>query len=121
MSPSREQLLVIAGASSLLGSELKSLQLNAIEAVWTAYYDYLSAKKKRDASMALVTASEESYQANLQSHQHGLATITDLVTTERDLMVARYTLIQSEADLLVSSAALLHATGASSESSASTH
>ena len=106
---------------NLARSELRSLQLNVIEAVWTAYYDYLSAKKKRDASMALVTASEESYQANLQSHQHGLATITDLVTTERDLMVARYTLIQSETDLLVSSAALLHASGASSESSTSTH
>jgi len=102
-------------------AQLKSLQLNVTEAVWTAYYDYLSAKKKRDASEALVEASEESYQANLQSHQHGLATITDLIGAERDLMAARYTLIQSKADLLVSSAALLHATGAASASSASTH
>ena len=102
-------------------SELKSLQLNVVAAVWTAYYDYLSAKKKRDAAQALVTASAESYQANLQSHQHGLATITDLITAERDLMTARYTLIQSEADLLISSCALLHAIGATSESSASTH
>jgi len=102
-------------------AQLKSLQLNVTEAVWTAYYDYLSAKKKRDASEAQVEASEESYQANLQSHQHGLATITDLIGAERDLMAARYTLIQSKADLLVSSAALLHAAGAASASSASTH
>jgi outer membrane protein len=102
-------------------TELKSLQLNVIAAVWTAYYDYLSAKKKRDASEALVTASEESYQANLQSHRQGLATITDLIGAERDLMAARYTLIQSKADLLVSSSALLHATGAASASSTRTH
>jgi outer membrane protein len=92
-------------------TELKSLQLNVIAAVWTAYCDFLSAKKKRDASEALVDASEESYQANLLSHRHGLATVTDLIGAERDLMAARYTLIQSRADLLISSSALLHATG----------
>jgi outer membrane protein len=102
-------------------SELKSLQLNVIAAVWTAYYDNLSAKKKHDASEALVSASEESYQANFESHRHGLATITDLIGAERDLMAARYTLIQSKADLLVSSAALLHAIGAASTPSARTH
>jgi outer membrane protein len=98
-------------------AELRSLQLNVIAAVWTAYYDYLSAKKKSEASEALVAASEESFQANLQSHRHGLATITDLIAAERDLMAARYTLIQNKAALLVSSSALLHATG---EASAST-
>jgi outer membrane protein len=102
-------------------SELKSLQLNVIAAVWTAYYDYLSAKKKRDASEALVAAAEESYQANLQSHRQGLATITDLITAERDLMAARYTLIQNKADLLVSSSALLHASGAAYAPSARIH
>jgi outer membrane protein TolC len=101
-------------------SQLKSLQLNVITAVWTAYDDYLSAKKKRDAAETLVTASEESYQANLQSHRHGLATITDLIGAERDLMAARYTLIQTKADLLLSSSALLHAIGAASASSTRT-
>jgi outer membrane protein len=102
-------------------SELRSLQLNVITGVWTAYYDYLSAKKKRDASEALVAASEDSYQANLESHRHGLATISDLIGAERDLMAARYTLIQSKADFMISSCALLHASGAASVSSARTH
>jgi outer membrane protein len=101
-------------------AELRSRQLDVVTAVRTAYYDYSSAKKKRDASEALVRASEESYQANLQSHQHGLATITDLIGSERDLMAARYTLIQNKANLLVASAALLHATGAVSASSTRT-
>ena len=102
-------------------SELKSLQLNVITAVWTAYYDYLSARKKRDASEALVAASEDSYQANLESHRHGLATISDLIGAERDLMTARYTLVQSKADFMISSCALLHATGAASASSTRAH
>ena len=68
-------------------AELRSLQINVIAAVWTAYYNYLSAKKKRDASEALVAASEESYHANLQSDRYGLATITDLIAAERDLIL----------------------------------
>ena len=71
-------------------------------------------RKKYDASQALVTASEEAYNANLESHRHGLATITDLIGAERDLMAARYTLVQNKAGLLVSSSALVHAVGAES-------
>jgi len=99
-------------------SDLKSLQLNVIAGTWTAYYDFLSAKKKRDAAQALLTSSDESYQANFESHRYGLATITDLISAERDLMEARYTLIQSKADLLISSCNLVHAVGAASRSNA---
>lgn len=102
-------------------AELRSIQLDAVATVWRAYYDFLSARKKYDASETLVKASEESYHANLESHRHGLATITDLVGAERDLMAARYTLIQNKADLLVSSSALVHAVGAQSASSAPRH
>ena len=101
-------------------SELRSRQISAVAAVWKAYYDYVSAKKKRDASQALLDASEESYASNFESHRYGLATITDLITAERDVMSARYTLIQSKADLLISSCALVYATGAASRSSART-
>lgn len=100
-------------------AELRSVQLNVIAQTWTAYYDFLSAKKKRDAAQALLDASEESFASNFESHRYGLATITDLITAERDVMSARYTLTQSKADLLISSCNLLHATGAASASSGS--
>jgi len=96
--------------------QLKTLQLSAITEVWKAYYDFRSASKKQGASEALVTASQESYDANFESHRRGLATITDLITAERDLMASRFTLIQSKADLLISSSALVHAVGAESAS-----
>jgi len=99
-------------------SDLRSLKLSVIAATWTAYYDFLSAKKKRDAAQALLSSSEESFAANYESHRYGLATITDLISAERNLMAARYTLIQSKADLLISSSNLLHATGAATASSA---
>ena len=102
-------------------SELRSLELDVVATVWRAYYDFRSARRKYDASEALLAASEESYNANFESHQHGLATITDLIGAERDLMAARYTLVQSKADLLVSSSALVHAVGAESLSNAPPH
>jgi len=102
-------------------SELKSLELDVAATVWRAYYDFLSAKKKYAASEALLAASDESYSANLESHRHGLATITDLIGAERDLMAARFTLVQNKADLLVSSAALIHAVGAEAAANAPSH
>lgn len=102
-------------------SELKALELDVVATVWRVYYNFQSAKKKYDASEVLLAASEESYEANLESHRHGLATITDLIGAERDLMAARYTLVQSKADLLVSSSALVHAVGAQLASNALPH
>jgi outer membrane protein TolC len=102
-------------------SELKALKLDVATAVRTTYYDFLSAQKKYDASVALVTASEESFNANLESHRQGLAMITDLVGAERDLMTARYTLVQNKAELLITSSALAHAVGAESASTAPSH
>ena len=99
-------------------ADLKSLRLSVIAAVWVSYYDFFSARKKYDAAQSLVTASEEAYNANLESHRHGLATVTDLIGAERDLMAARFTLVQGKAELLVSSSALVHAVGAESASSA---
>jgi len=105
----------------LARSQLKSLELEVVATVWRAYYDFSSARKKYDASEALLEASQESYNSNLESHRHGLATITDLISAERDLMAARYTLVQSKADFLVSSSALVHAVGAESASNAPPH
>ena len=81
------------------------MKLDAVTAVWTAYYDFHSAQKKYDASGALVATSQEAYDANLESHRHGLATITDPVNAERDLMGSRYMLIQDKAGRMISSSA----------------
>ncbi|MGO9603126.1 MAG: TolC family protein [Candidatus Binataceae bacterium] len=106
---------------NLARSELRSLELNVVATVSRAYYDFASAQKKYDAAEALLAASQESYDANLESHRHGLATITDLLGAERDLMGARYTMVQSQANLLISSSALVHAVGTNLASNAPQH
>jgi outer membrane protein TolC len=91
---------------------LKSLEVGTIAEVWRAYYEFEASQKKYDYAKALLAASQEAYDANLDTYRQGLVTIVDLLTAERDLASARYTMIQSTADLLTSSAAVAYAVGA---------
>jgi outer membrane protein TolC len=91
---------------------LKSLEVSATAEVWRAYYEFEASQKKYDYAKALLAASQEAYNANLDTYRQGLVTIVELLTAERDLASARYTIIQSTADLLTSSAAVAYAVGA---------
>ncbi|HTY56113.1 MAG TPA: TolC family protein [Candidatus Binataceae bacterium] len=93
-------------------AELKSAELDVAANVWRAYFSYLTARRKYDYAQALLTASRSSYNSNLKSYGHGLATIIDLLSAERELAAARFTIIQSKAELLISTAAVSFATGA---------
>jgi outer membrane protein len=94
------------------GAQLKSLEVDAISSVWRAYYEFQTALSRYDYARALLAASQESYDANLDTYRQGLSTIVELLTADRDLANARYTIVQSRADLLTSSAAVAYAVGA---------
>jgi outer membrane protein len=93
-------------------AQLKSLEVDAISSVWRAYYEFQTALSRYDYARALIAASQESYDANLDTYRQGLSTIVELLTADRDLANARYTIVQSRADLLTSSAAVAYAVGA---------
>jgi outer membrane protein TolC len=93
-------------------AELRSAEINTIAEVWRAYFEVGSSRSKYDFAQALVTASEESYNANLETYRQGLSTIVELLTAERDLANARYTFIQSKTQLLIAYAAVAYAAGA---------
>ncbi|MFZ2062806.1 MAG: TolC family protein [Candidatus Binatus sp.] len=94
------------------GAQLESLEVDAISSVWRAYYEFQTALSRYQYAKALLAASEESYDANLDTYRQGLSTIVELLTADRDLANARYTIVQSRADLLTSSAAVAYAVGA---------
>jgi outer membrane protein len=93
-------------------AELRALELDLVGEVWSAYYTFATALKKYDFALALLSASQSAYDSNLKSYQHGLATILDLLASERDLANAQYALIQSKADVLISAASVAYAIGA---------
>ena len=88
---------------SAAGAQLKSLEVDAISTVWRAYYEFQTALSRYEYAKALLAASQESYDANLDTYRQGLSTIVELLTADRDLANARYTIVQSRADLLTSS------------------
>jgi len=92
-------------------ANLQALELAAIAQVWRAYYEFETSRKRYEFAKALLSASQESYDALLDTYRQGLSTIVELLTAERDLANARYTMIQSTADLLTASAATAFAVG----------
>ena len=93
-------------------AEVVALELRVIRQVWQAYTDVKTSLGKRDFALALLAASEEVYAATLESYQSaGLATVLDLLASQRDRARARFTEIQSRADLLRASSALVYAAG----------
>jgi len=93
-------------------AELAGAELDVAANVWRAYFTYLTARRKYDYAEALMAASQSSYNSNVKSYGHGLATIIDVLSAERELAAARFTIIQSKAELLISTAAVSFATGA---------
>jgi len=93
-------------------ADLRSAEINTIAEMWRAYFEVGSSLSKYDFAQSLVTASEESYNANLETYRQGLSTIVELLTAERDLANARYTLIAAKAQLLTAYAAVAYAAGA---------
>jgi len=94
-------------------AQLQAAAIDASAQVWQAYYNFRAALRKFTYARSLLAASQEAYQANLQTYAQGLSTIVELLTAARDLAGARYTLIQSKAELLTASAAVSYAVGAS--------
>ena len=92
-------------------AELRSAEIGTIAEMWRAYYELDSSRSKFTFAQSLVAASEESYNANLETYRQGLSTIVELLTAERDLANARYTFIQSKAQLLTAYAAIAFAAG----------
>ena len=93
-------------------AELKAAEVSTIAEMWRAYFELDSSRSKYAFAQSLVTASEESYNANLETYRQGLSTIVELLTAERDLANARYTFIQSKAQLLTAYADVAYAAGA---------
>ena len=92
-------------------AQLAALELKTQREVWKAYADAKASLVQYDFARALLTASENGYDAALTSYKSGLGTVIELLTAERDLARARTTLVESRADVLTSSAALVFAVG----------
>jgi outer membrane protein TolC len=83
----------------------------AISQVWQYYSDTHLAIHRLDVALALVAASEKSYQQTFEAYQNGLSTLVELLAARSELSRARYDQIDTRATLLKSVAALAFASG----------
>lgn len=92
-------------------AQLESLRLEIVRDIWKAYADTKTSLQKRDFANALLKAAEDAYAATRESYGHGLTTVIELLSAQKDLARARYTEIDSRAALLRSAATLVYAAG----------
>ncbi len=86
--------------------------LRALREAWSEYFYVKKAERKVEFGDSLLTASQEAYAATLETYRHGLGTLIELLTAQRDLAAARGTAIESHTELLTAAAALTLAIGA---------
>jgi outer membrane protein TolC len=95
--------------------EVTAARDRAIREVWKAYTDVRLAIRRLDVAAALVDASQESYEAILESYRHGLGTLIDLLAARRELSRARFVELDTKLQLYNASAALAFTAGESRE------
>jgi outer membrane protein len=93
-------------------AEVTAARDQAIREVWKAYTDVRLAVRRLDVAVALVDASQKSYEATLDSYRQGLGTLIDLLAARRELSRARFIDLDTRLQLLNASAALAFNTGA---------
>lgn len=81
------------------------------EEVWRAYSNLQTAFRQRQSALALLSAAEQSYDAALDSYNHGVRNLLDVTAAQRTLAQARSTDILARTQVLASLAELAFRTG----------
>jgi outer membrane protein len=74
--------------------------------VWTAYTNMRTALRQQQAAAALLTASQESYEAAHQSYGYGVRNLLDVVSAQKALAQARSEDISARTQLLLAATGL---------------
>jgi outer membrane protein TolC len=69
--------------------------------VWTSYANMRTALRQQQAAAALLTASDQSYEAARESYGYGLRNLLDVVSAQKTLAQARSEDILARAQLLL--------------------
>jgi outer membrane protein TolC len=92
-------------------SDLAAMQDRAANEVYAAYSNVQTSIHRQQAAQALLTASEQSYDAALEAYRYGVKNFLDVVSAQRTLAQARTAQVQSQAEVLTNFAQLAFSTG----------
>jgi outer membrane protein TolC len=92
-------------------NELAGARDGAVREVWKAYTDFKTALRKQDSAARLVTASQNAFDAVLESYKNGLSTYPEVVSAQRNLTSARSVRHDTQAAIFTAATALALSTG----------
>jgi outer membrane protein len=92
-------------------NELAGVRDAAAREVWKAYTDFKTALRKQDSATKLVTASQNAFDAVLESYKNGLSTYPEIVGAQRNLASARSVSHDTQAAIFTTATALALSTG----------
>src|SRR5437870_9006896 len=92
-------------------NELAGARDSAVREVWKAYTDFKTALRKQDSATKLVTASQNAFDAVLESYKNGLSTYPEIVSAQRNLASARSVSHDTQAAIFTTATELALSTG----------
>ena len=92
-------------------AEIDSLRDQISNEVWAAYSDMQTALRQQQAAAALLTASQESYEAAQEAYGYGVRNLIDVVSAQKVLAQARSEDIAARTQLLLQVTNLAFQTG----------
>src|SRR6266478_2633346 len=92
-------------------NELDGARDSAVREVWKAYTDFKTALRKQDSAAKLVTASQNAFDAVLESYKNGLSTYPEIVSAQRNLASARSVSHDTQSAIYTTASALALSTG----------
>jgi outer membrane protein TolC len=92
-------------------NELAGARDSAVREVWKAYTDFKTALRKQDSAAKLVAASQNAFDAVLESYKNGLSTYPEIVSAQRNLASARSVSHDTQAAIFTTATELTLSTG----------
>src|SRR5438270_5270413 len=92
-------------------NELAGARDSAVREVCQAYTDFKTALRKQDSAAKLVTASQNAFDAVLESYKNGLSTYPEIVSAQRNLASARSVGHDTQSAIYTTATALALSTG----------
>jgi outer membrane protein TolC len=92
-------------------NELAGARDGTVREVWKAYTDFKTALRKQDFATKLVTASQNAFDAVLESYKNGLSTYPEIVGAQRNLASARSVSHDTQSAIFTAATALALSTG----------
>jgi outer membrane protein len=92
-------------------NELAGARDSAVREVWKAYTDFKTALRKQDSATKLVMASQNAFDAVLESYKNGLSTYPEIVSAQRNLASARSVSHDTQSAIFTTATALALSTG----------